>query len=225
MVNVILEGNLGRKAGKEWKLNVRTAVEAIKAIQANCDGFLAEIAERKNKYIFVIDGTPYYDWTALYTKIKKTLKLIPVLLGGAVIIPAIAAYVSFTIVAISTALTISTFAATLILIAGVALVAYGVYSLVTYLMTPDKPGDPSDYATSSFIFGGAENVESQGAAIPVGYGRMLLGSKIIGANDTSVDLAVWNTTQSEQTATSSTEITLNTVGGGASTQPMEASRD
>lgn len=221
MVNVILEGNLGKKVGKEWKLNVRTAVEAIKAIQANCDGFLAEIAERKNKYIFVIDGTPYYDWAALYTKIKKTLKLIPVLVGGAVIIPALA----YTVVAISTALTISTFAATLILIAGIALVAYGVYSLVTYLMTPDKPGDPSDYATSSFIFGGAENVESQGGAIPVGYGRMLLGSKIITANDTSVDLATWNAGQSEETATTSTEITLNVAGGGASTQSMEVSRD
>ncbi len=221
MVNVILEGNLGKKVGKEWKLNVRTAVEAIKAIQANCDGFLAEIAERKNKYIFVIDGTPYYDWAALYTKIKKTLKLIPVLVGGAVIIPALA----YTVVAISTALTISTFAATLILIAGIALVAYGVYSLVTYLMTPDKPGDPSDYATSSFIFGSAENVESQGGAIPVGYGRMLLGSKIITANDTSVDLATWNAGQSEETATTSTEITLNVAGGGASTQSMEVSRD
>jgi len=60
----------------------------------------------------------------------------------------------------------------------------GISILITKLM---DPGDPDIVNTSSFAFGGADNVASQGQVVPVGYGRVRTGSKIISVGTSSMD--------------------------------------
>jgi hypothetical protein len=55
-----------------------------------------------------------------------------------------------------------------------------------------KPDDPESLNTSSFVFGQAENVTKQGVVVPVGYGRMQVGSRVISVNMFNVDKGIYD---------------------------------
>jgi len=55
-----------------------------------------------------------------------------------------------------------------------------------------EPDDPEIVTTSSFIFGQAENVAKQGLPVPVGYGRFIVGSRVVSVNSFSVDKAIFD---------------------------------
>ena len=65
-----------------------------------------------------------------------------------------------------------------------AVLSFGISMLISKMLKPD---DPDTVSTSSFIFGQAENVANQGVPVPVGYGRLKIGSRIISVNTFSVD--------------------------------------
>ena len=197
MITVTLEGSLGERIDREWKLNVRTAGEAIKAIHANTGNFLKDIIKKSAQYVLVIDGKEWYDQVALYVRVKKSIKLIPLLMGAAIVIPAIigiieavAGYIAWYSLYVEFYLGVSAFWGTVIVLVGAALVMYGVYSLLVYLLTPDEE-DPRFAGTSSFLFAGAQNTEGQGNPVPVGYGRLLVGSKVLSNCNTNVDKSKW----------------------------------
>jgi predicted phage tail protein len=129
--------------------------------------------------------------------VKKSIKLIPLLMGAAIIIPAIigvieaiAGYIAWYSLYVEFYLGVSAFWGTVIVLVGAALVMYGVYSLLVYLLTPDEK-DPRFAGTSSFLFAGAQNTEGQGSPVPVGYGRLLVGSKVLSNCNTNVDKSKW----------------------------------
>ena len=76
-----------------------------------------------------------------------------------------------------------------IVVVVMALIAYGLYALIIAMMHQPKPGE--DEATVSFIFAGPQNVASQGNVVPVAYGRMMTGSRVISVSSTNVDKAIW----------------------------------
>jgi hypothetical protein len=55
-----------------------------------------------------------------------------------------------------------------------------------------KPDDPEALNTTSFLFGQAENVSKQGVVVPVGYGRMQIGSRVISVNMFNVDRSLYD---------------------------------
>jgi len=65
-----------------------------------------------------------------------------------------------------------------------AVITMGISILIAKLMAPD---DPQAVNTTSFLFGSAENVASQGQVVPVGYGRMRAGSKVISSSMSTMD--------------------------------------
>jgi hypothetical protein len=80
--------------------------------------------------------------------------------------------------------------ATIVVVAAVALIAYGIYTLVSMLMADDGP-DVEGEGTNSFAFRGPENVSEQGQVVPVGYGRLMSGSRVISVSSSNVDRQVW----------------------------------
>ena len=70
-----------------------------------------------------------------------------------------------------------------------AALSFGVSMLMSKLMAPD---DPDIRNTSSFVFGQAENVSRQGVVVPVGYGRMIIGSRVISVNLFQVDKPIYD---------------------------------
>ncbi|MTD34039.1 hypothetical protein [Paludibacterium denitrificans] len=62
---------------------------------------------------------------------------------------------------------------------GASLVIGGVVQLLS--PQPKVASSSNSSGTSSYAFGNTENVAGQGYAIPVGYGRMLVGSIAVAA--------------------------------------------
>jgi len=123
-------------------------------------------------------------------KIKKSLCFIPVLAGAFVT----GWYAVFSAVLklgiVGGSYTAAAVIATIVVVTVVALVAYGIYSLIT-LLTQDGGPDADGKGTNSFAFRGPENVSEQGQVIPVGYGRLMSGSRVISVSSTNVDKSVW----------------------------------
>ena len=70
-----------------------------------------------------------------------------------------------------------------------AALAFGINLLISKFMKPD---DPDRANTTSFLFGQAENVAKQGIVVPVGYGRMVVGSRVVSVNLFQVDRAMYD---------------------------------
>ena len=153
-----------------------------------------------------------YTVVNFFIKIKKSLKIIPILGGGAVIIPYVATWIVGHTGAWMTYAMAKAVAA-LVVITALALVAYGIYSLIVLLQKGPKVGE--DEASASFIFSGPQNVASQGSVVPVAYGRMKTGSRIISVSSTNVDKAVWERNSlSDFVAGDVRRPVVGVVGGG-----------
>ena len=180
MITVHLEGSLAKKLGEsKLELKVRSVKECLSAMGANFKDFEELLLECSSKYLILIDGVISDSMTALYKKVNKSIHFIPMLEGAFVIIPAVTA--------IKLALGVSWFTATLVYVAIQALVMYGTMALMAHLA--DKPGE--GISTSSNLLPGTDNVISQGGAVPIGYGRRRVGSRVVSASLSSIDKNVF----------------------------------
>tara|TARA_Y100000004_G_scaffold197348_1_gene271318 strand:+ start:6399 stop:7106 length:708 start_codon:yes stop_codon:yes gene_type:complete len=185
MTEVFLEGRLGQLVGKEFSFKTRTLKEVLSAIEANT-GRLRRYLQKNGKRtfaIFIDDKEVDIDRGFNISVKNKKVVIIPLLFG------AIAATLTTLIVAgMKKGLmkTLTTFVVGSVL--GAAL-SFGISLLISKLLKPDEP---ETLNTSSFVFGQAENVTKQGVVVPVGYGRMQVGSRVISVNLFNVDRSIFN---------------------------------
>ena len=184
MTTLTIEGWLGSLLGKKWDLDVRNFVELFSALEHNTHKLKNFLLKNKNNcFAIFVDGEQVERENFLFMDIRGTeVQILPVLAGSTT---AIATKI---IEAIGmTAETFAFEAAVFVLdIVVQAVISMGISILIAKLM---DPGDPDVVNTSSFGFGTAENVASQGQVVPVGYGRMRTGSKIISVGKSSMDKA------------------------------------
>ena len=171
-------GELGEKYGKEFSLDVLTVGEAVKAINANCPGFIRDI--KKDERYNVVVGDEEINEQTIWMQYKK---------GDIWIMPEIEG---------RKAGMLQTILGAVLIVVGVVLSIYGfgigspliklgaglMLSGVAMMLSP-VPGAP-DYAErekpeerASFLFDGAVNTNEQGGAIPVVYGQMIIGSTVV----------------------------------------------
>ena len=119
----------------------------------------------------------------LYLKVEnKKIVIIPLLMGAFVTI--FTKFIVTKILKLSVATMagkIATFVVGTVLSAALS---FGISLLIAKLMKPD---DPDLANTTSFAFGQAENVTRQGVVVPVGYGRLQVGSRVVSVNMFNVD--------------------------------------
>lgn len=158
MVNIKLHGIFEKYIKTDWKLNVKTVLEAFRAIEANTNKFvngLISISDISSHFLIYVDdkliSREYLDSPIL--KKDSKIEVVPVISGSDV------SYIIYAIVVI--------------------LISTAVSYLVTKLLTPKAPQDRRNVSS---LFSGYENVVSRGVAIPFGYGRLRVGSVVI-AND------------------------------------------
>jgi len=184
MTTVSLEGRLGQIVGSNFKFKTRTLREVLIAIEANT-GKLRSYLRGNGKRFFAIfvDGKEIDLDSQLNTNVYgKNVSIIPILMGALV---GTTAAITSAIVGSAAAGTltakITSFIVGTVLAAGLT---FGLNLLISKLLKPD---DPQSVNTSSFIFGQAENIAKQGVVVPVGYGRLQVGSRVISVNNFSVD--------------------------------------
>jgi len=153
MINITLHGILGKKLGKNWQLNVDSVYKIFEAVEAN--------NQKINKYFsdfkkFVTHFMVYIDGKILPSHLLKSKILEN---GNKVeIIPVVQG--------------------------GGALIVIGLLLIVLSIVLAIvlSPKAPKDIKTNSTILGSISNVLNRNAPVPLGYGRLKIGSLVI-SND------------------------------------------
>ena len=193
MREVELYGPLAEKFGKDFSLHVRTVQQALKLFAANFKDF--------RQHLIDSDGVIGYEvWDGDYnlgedanefTKIGTgKIRIIPVVQGAGAtgrIIAGVVLVIIGVVVAGGSYGSASPVRSSLIM-AGIGLIAGGIAEKLA-----GKPRDADTTQaenTKSYIFSGAVNTTRQGVPVPIGYGKMLIGSAVISASITTVDVPV-----------------------------------
>lgn len=158
MVNVKLHGIFEEFIKTEWNLNVKTVGEALEAIEANSEKFIIALTEMNqylSHFIIYVDNK-IISSEYLYSPILNSNSRIE-------IVPLIMG---------------SDFGLSLLLLA----ISIGIQFLITKLLSPKNP---VDVKSNSKLFSSYENVTKRNFPIPVGYGRIKVGSVVI-SNDVNV---------------------------------------
>ncbi len=175
MTEITLHGLVAKKFKPFFKMsNISRPVDSILAIDANCDGFknfFLQEAEKNNFYQFVVDGDLVTNANeALGRKKIKTIDIVPCVWGSApVLVP---------------------FLVTL----AIGLVMAG----IQYLMTPIPENEPkaavAQLGGNSFWFASKANIPAQFISVPLGYGELRVGSKVIEQTIRAIDRSGGNAT-------------------------------
>jgi len=155
MRKVFLYGELGNSLGKEWDLEVDSVQEALWAIEANTNkltDFMRKNAKKFAHYTFVV-GDKDIDKHQLRSPIKNKEKQIHIMpqVAGS----ELASLIKMIAVAVITSL------------------------IMQAIFKPPKPSEAVQ--TNSYLFAGTQNVAAQGIPVPLGYGRLKVGSVVISA--------------------------------------------
>lgn len=157
MKTIFLHGKLGEVFGKEWKLDVNSPLEALRAICANRPNFHKYLLEKNSQgvnYVFKA-GSKYVNKKEVALEDDlKCYNIIPAPAGAGV----------------------ETLLIGVLLAAAAAVVTYMIFSQ----SKPPRPEDPVQ--KSSYLFNGATNATSQGNFVPIGYGRLVAGSAVISSS-------------------------------------------
>jgi predicted phage tail protein len=157
MVNIKLHGIFENFVKTDWFLNVKTVGEAFEAIEANSNKLietLGTMQEYLSHFIIYVDDKIIAPEYLNSPILKKNsvVEVVPLILGAEIGLM------------------------TMII---VMLIAMGIQMLITRLMSPKAP---KDIKNNSRMFSAYENVTKRNVAIPIGYGRLKIGSVLV-SND------------------------------------------
>ena len=166
MTNVRLHGVLAKEYGQNFCLSVGTTKNVLHAIDANRDGFIARVIQLHKEgciYEIVINKKRIKDQHEQDLNNPHTIDLVPAITGSGT--AAIAWLFS------------GTFAANL--------TAALLFSAISFALSPrpevEQIEGTAQASKSSLVFSNIVNTASQGVPLPIGYGRLKVGSQVIQA--------------------------------------------
>lgn len=183
---VRLYGHLGERFGREHRFAVASAAEAVRALRANFPGIDTALVGHRPGYRVWVGGAargPQDLWTPGAGPIRivpvvagaKNKGPLQIILGAALIaapfaFPGLAAtaFAGTTLGAISTSL-------------GISMVLGGVSSLLFSPPRAETGATERPESRPSYIFDGPVNTTVQGNPVPIGYGRLRVGSQVVSA--------------------------------------------
>lgn len=197
MTNIYLHGELRNLYGEHFKLNIESAKDTFRAINSNRKGFIATIKKLMGKGIFyrvIIDDEVVQDPKELdIQRVPKEIHIVPIVWGagkngGAFLMIALAVVLTVAAgpagAALGKAFTLTTQTVNAITSAMYATAAsLAIQGVMTLLYPPPKPDFNQEVSAGgkSYLFGSKPGNASQGQAVPVGYGRLLIQSSQISA--------------------------------------------
>lgn len=189
-----LYGELGRRFGKVHRLAVDSAAEAVRALTAVLPGFERALTSHPVGFHVVVDRDDRADAERLHYPVGEgeAIKIIPatagaksgffqIILGAALIGLALFNPLAF----FGASGIFGSFTSAVIGI-GASLVLGGVSQLLS--PAPKYDASSEDKTAQSYVFGGAVNSVQQGGPVPIGYGRMIVGSQVISQGITVQEL-------------------------------------
>jgi len=181
-----LYGKLKKIYGESFEFaNIKTPMDVVKAMNTLFPGFrdyVVSEAKAGGHYEIIVDGESknVLELNQKSPKIQE-VQITPCLIGNG--FAAIVIAIGVVAVAVGLAVTSTALAAFFITL-GVGLIIAG----IMYLLTPIPENEPQEQnikasiKNSSFLFQNPRNVSTQGRAIPIIYGRLKVGSYVVGTS-------------------------------------------
>jgi predicted phage tail protein len=192
MTDIIVHGILAKEFRSHFKFAIRKPQEIFDAISCICPQFrnrLVELANQGIHYSLLIDGKKVESEADLrISKEGQTIDLIPTICGagsnGGIIALLVIGIATFGVGLAATGATTGILgalsgAAATITNVGVALIGMGVQAALAPKPNMQRPSSDVSAAKQSFNFSSKANVAEQGIPVPVGYGRLRIGSVVI----------------------------------------------
>lgn len=191
MRNIYLHGSLATKYGNEFRLNVTTAGEAVRALSANFPGFMADIREGA---WHVVRGDDIDNGLSLDEKQvagfrlgKGDLHIVPFVAGSKrggllkVILGVVLIGAAFALTGGALATSIGAAGTMLGGVTGTQVALFGAavaLAGVSSLLAPEEKADEED-GSNSFTMSGPGNTYDQGNPVPLVYGEVITGGQLI----------------------------------------------
>lgn len=179
MINVCLMGELGNLFGKDWQLDIRSPIEAIRAINAQVDGFFQYLNNNQEYELIVDDRGNDFD---LDCYVSKSITFCPVI-GGAGAVGRIITGVALLGASLIFPGAILGLSSATIGLFGASMILGGVTELLS---------EQQEHSQESFLFdaSGASRAV-QGAPIPILFGTRIISpvpiSVLVDNENISVD--------------------------------------
>jgi predicted phage tail protein len=175
MTSVNLHGILAQEFKKHFSFSIKRPKEVFDAISCSCPQFrnrLIELANQGIHYAILVDGQKIKSIHELEISHPSTsIDLVPLVCGAGPI----------AIIAIGAITFGAGFFASLPLLmtVGLAIASIGLQMALAPKPEMQRPEAEVGAVKQSFIFSSKANVAEQGIPVPVGYGRLRVGSAII----------------------------------------------
>lgn len=186
MRTIILYGELASRFGKTHRLAVKNVAEAIRALRANFQGFekyMCSAQENGIGFRVFVGGHGIGSVNEINdpSGLGEVIRIAPVVMGSSAIAKII---VGAILVAASIFCPpLGGLLGTLVTSAGMYGASLIIGGVSTLLAGPPKEKEDN----SSHIFSGPANRAVQGICVPLGYGRMIVGSAVVSAGIETYD--------------------------------------
>jgi|GEM_PF-1754378 len=177
MTIVNIHGILGREYGNSFLLSLPNPKDVLEAIDCNRQGFLQRLVELQREglcYDMIINKKRITNGPDMdHMSNPATVDLVPAISGsGPLMAPLLMTTGLFTAGSAGLA-----FAA--------SIANFVLFAAISYALTPKPENEALEISSkaskSSLIFSNTVNLASQGSPVPIGYGRLLVGSQVIQA--------------------------------------------
>ena len=177
MTIVNIHGILGREYGNSLLLSLPNPKDVLEAIDCNRQGFLQRLVELQREglcYDMIINKKRITNGPDMdHMSNPATVDLVPAISGsGPLMAPLLMTTGLFTAGSAGLA-----FAA--------SIANFVLFAAISYALTPKPENEALEISSkaskSSLIFSNTVNLASQGSPVPIGYGRLLVGSQVIQA--------------------------------------------
>jgi predicted phage tail protein len=191
MTKVNLHGLLAFEFGKSMTFSLKRPKDVLYAINANKKNFYNKVIELSQigcHYSIIVDGEDIKNLNELDLKKEpKVIDLVPVIIGtgsSSGVLGGVLAVVGIVAMFIPGLQGV-----------GIALIGMGVQMMLTPKSTSGAGTEPPKAAigtasaiNQSFYFSNIANLAQQGAPVPLGYGRLKIGSSVIQESSSSYSI-------------------------------------
>lgn len=182
MKTIRLYGDMGKRFGREFQIDVQTPAEAVRALSAQIKGFKAYLhAHQQDTFKIFVGGRNSSEELNFPCSDKEIIRIAPVIQGaraaGRIVLGVVLIIASF-----FTGGTALAAFGPMMFGMGASMAIGGIVQLLSPTPSSDSGMGSEDMLhRPSYNFNGVVNTTAQGHPVPLAYGRVVCGSAVISA--------------------------------------------
>ena len=183
MKTIRLYGDMGKRFGREFKLDVQNPAEAVRALCSQVSGFRAYLHQHaQDAFKVFVGGSNRSDEVGAPCSDREVIRIAPTVQGASAVGRIILGAALIALAVWNPVfLGMSKGVVAGVMGYGISMVLGGVVQLLSPQQTMSSGSGESVENKPNYNFNGAVNTTAQGHPVPLCYGRMIVGSAVISA--------------------------------------------